>query len=58
MEKNVTLTTEEICNIILVLQDKAMNIKAYSKVNNETMSEQTKHRLDAIESLAKKMFSL
>ncbi len=56
MEKNITLTTEEISSIILALQDKAMNIRTSFKVCGIQMSEQSKRRLEAIELLAKKMF--
>lgn len=56
MEKNVTLTTDEISTIILALHDKVMNIEASFKANGIPMSEQTKRRLEAIELLKKKMF--
>lgn len=56
MEKNVTLTTDEICIITLALHDKVMNIEASFKVNGIPMSEQARRRLDAIDLLKKKMF--
>lgn len=58
MEKTITLNTEEICNIVLALQDKVINTRASFKVTGITMSEQTKRRLDAMEELAKKIFVL
>lgn len=58
MEKNVTLTTDEICIITLALHDKVMNIEASFKANGIPMSEQIKRRLKAIELLKKKMFCI
>ena len=56
IKKNITLTSEEVNELICALKDKMMNTEAAFKVNGIQMSEQTKRRLDAMDLLVKKLF--
>lgn len=55
MEKNITLTSDEVCAITLALQDKIMNTKSAFKTSGYSMSEQTKRRLQAWKNLITKI---
>lgn len=55
-KKNITLTSEEVNELICALKDKMMNTEVALKVNGIQMSEQTKRRLNAMDLLVKKLF--
>lgn len=55
MEKNITLTSDEVCIIHLALQDKIMNTEAAFKTSSYPMSEQTKRRIKAWKELITKI---
>lgn len=55
-KKNITLTSEEVNELICALKDKMMNTEVALKVNDIQMSEQTKRRLNAMDLLVKKLF--
>lgn len=56
IKKNITLTSEEVNELICALKDKMMNTEVALKVNGIQMSEQTKRRLNAMDLLVKKLF--
>ena len=56
IKKTITLTSEEVNELICALKDKMMNTEAAFKVNGIQMSEQTKRRLKAMGLLVKKLF--
>lgn len=55
MEKDITLTCDEICAIHLALQDKIMSTENYFKTSDYPMSEQAKCRVKAWKELITKI---
>lgn len=55
MERNVTLTSDDIAIITLAIQDKVNNIRLSAKVSGITLSETTERRLHDMLELIKNL---